>query len=396
MKRILAAVLVGVSGIFVQGQFVFGQTLSVAELHTWLPARANFAELAATGSDFGASLVGYAPRGSEAVSTTATGASISPTSGLSRNQIINGQFQIWQLGDTFKNPASLAKNADRWNFAHNGTIGTLAITKQSVPTSAWKLDFNPKYCINLSQTVPGSGNTLYDLSTQIEGVGTLSGKQVVISLWAIAAAPVTLAAIKTEQYFGSGGSPSSSLFTTSAGIRIGTTWQRYHVNATLAQVNGRSLGTNGDDTLNVIITMPLNQTFNVSITNVQIEEGSGEPTPFEYTPIEITMARCQRYLQSSYDNDVAPGTITAQGAVFFIQPAATSLFSIPLIVPMRVPPYVVYYNPATGAAGSWNGAGTALPATTNTIGTKNITVKTVGGTSGAFCSGHYVLQDPYL
>lgn len=52
------------------------------------------------------------------------------------------------------------------------------------------------------------------------------------------------------------------MFNTSAAIPIGTSgWQRYSVTFTLADTVGETLGSNGDDTLNVILSLPVNQTL---------------------------------------------------------------------------------------------------------------------------------------
>jgi hypothetical protein len=317
--------------------------------------------------------------------------------GGSRNPIVNGQFLVWQLGTSFTLGTHLQKNADRWNYDFNGTAGTATISRATVPTSAWTADFYPSYCLRFNQSVAGAGNTFQDISTQIEGVGVLAGKPVTISFWAISNSGGTpsFTAIKTEQYFGSGGSPSSPAFTTSAPVAIDGTWRRYTVFAQLASVNGKTLGTNADDTLNVIFTMPLNQVCDISITNVQIEAGV-VATPFEYRSRAAVTADCQRYLVSSYDDGVAPGTVTSNGALAFTQGAANNVKDIQLPAKMRTTPVVVLYNPATGATGTWNNGGAAVAASLNTGGMKNISISTTGGSAGGFMTGHFVAQDPLI
>lgn len=317
--------------------------------------------------------------------------------GGTRNPIINGAFQVWQLGTSFTLGAHLQKNADRWNYDFNGTVGTATISRAAVPASVWTEDFYPTYCLRMAQTVAGVGNTFQDVSTQIEGVGVLAGKPVTISFWAISNSGGTpsLTAVKTEQYFGSGGAPSGPMFTTSAPVVLSATWAKYTVSATLASAAGKTLGTNADDTMNVIFTMPLNQVFDISITNVQIEAGV-VATPYEFRSHAAVMADCQRYLVSSYDNGVAPGTVSSSGALAFTQGAVNNVKDIQLPAKMRTTPAVVLYNPATGATGTWNNAGAPVAAALNTGGMKNISISTTGGTAGAFMTGHFVAQDPLL
>jgi hypothetical protein len=307
-----------------------------------------------------------------------------------RNKIINCGFDVWQLGTYFTVSTHLQKLADRWNFDWNGTVGTLIIQKVFNPSLG-----DVRSAVRITNTGGASGNTFYDFSTQLESVRTLQNRTVTISFYALSASANNQITVKTEQYFGSGGSPSSSVFNTSSAIPVSTSaWTRYSVTFTMASVIGKTLGSNGDDTLNVIFTLPLNQTFDLYISGVQIEEGS-VPTPLDLPSPAETYADCQRYLQTSYPEGTSVGTVTSEGILAFIQSGASSLQTIQTKTPMRVLPAITYYNPVTGAAGTWNGAGTALTVSTNTNGVKNVSVSISGGTAGVFCSGHYVLQDPY-
>jgi len=377
---------------------------------------ASFAEASVTYSQVVAAL-GYVPLSSANGAVTSTNLAIGAVTSTNlasplditlstlnngqlagtRNPIINGSFQVWQLGTSFTLGTHLQKNADRWNFDFNGTAGTGVITRTQVSTAAWTSTFYPVYCARINQSVAGVGNTFYDFSTQIEGVGIFAGQTVTVSFYAFCdtAKATTLTAVKTEQYFGSGGSPSSSVFTISDSITLTNSWVRYSVQATLASVSGKTLGTNSDDTLNVIFTLPLNVIFDIYIADVQIESGS-VATPFEYRSRAAVMNDCQRYLVTSYDDGVAPGTITTYGVIAFTQGSANTIKDIQLPTKMRTFPAVNYYNPVTGASGSWNNAGSSATVATNTSGQKNISVAVVSGTSGAFMTGHYVAQDPLL
>lgn len=314
-----------------------------------------------------------------------------------KNPLINGAMQVWQRGTSFTMGTHLQQLADRWNFDFNGTVGTGTISRYTIPTTDWTDDFHPYYATRITQSVAGTGNTFYDFSQVIENVSIFSGKEVTISFYgkSFSGSNATLTAIKTEQYFGSGGSPSSPQFTTSDPVTVGTTWARHSITTTLASVVGKTLGTNSDNTLNVIFTLPLNVTFDIGITMVQIELGP-IATPFEYKPIADTMMECQRYLQTSYNDGIAPGTITPNGAVFFTQPNATTDTNIALKTPMRTNPAVTLYNPATGATGTWNNSGTPITAALNQSGANNVSIVTTGGTDGTFVSGHYVFTDPLI
>lgn len=311
--------------------------------------------------------------------------------------IINGGFDVWSLGTSFTLGTHLQPLADGWNFDFNGSVGTATIIRQHISSAGFGPNRAPLYGARVQQSVAGAGNTFYDLSTQIEGVRNYAGQKVTIAFDAVSntGSPVTLTAVKTEQYFGSGGSPSASAFNTSNPVTIGTTMATYSVTFDMASIAGKTLGTNADDTLDVIFTLPLNQTFDLTITNARINVGANALPMPPYDPAVIAN-KCARRIQGSYDDSVAPGTITTNGCFSFVAGTANPVVTIQLKTPMRTPPAVVLYNPRTGAAGSWDNQGTAVAATLNTNGMKNITVALAGCTPGTVVNGHYLLQDPLI
>lgn len=316
---------------------------------------------------------------------------------VAENALINGGFDVWSLGSSITVNTHLQRICDGWNYDCNGTFGSLLIQTQQVSPTLYQPGFNPRYCARVRQTTAGSGNTFQDFSSHIEGARTFAGQTVTISFWAISnsGVPSTMTAVKTEQYFGSGGAPSAPKFNTSSPITIGTTWQRYSVTFTMAALTGVVMGNNADDTLNVILTLPLNQTFDISFANVQINRGSSA-APFQYVDPGLILAKTRRRIYSSYNDQVRPGTITNSGVVSFIATHANMLFNIHIPNGMRSVPHTALYNPATGAANTWNNQGTAVPVVTNTVGMRNVTISVTGCTPGSFVEGHYFLSDPML
>lgn len=79
---------------------------------------------------------------------------------------------------------------------------------------------------------------------------------------------------------------------------------------------------------------------------------SSPPVP-EMRPIDVELARCQRYFQSSYDFGVAPGTITSAGAPSHVVENTFFYAAIPITIPvkMRIGPTITLYSPGTGASG---------------------------------------------
>lgn len=316
---------------------------------------------------------------------------------VQENPIINGGFDVWSLGSSVTLSTHLQRICDGWNYDWNGSLGGGSIAVQQISPTLYQPGFSPRYGARVRQTVAGSGTTFRDFSTHIEGARTFAGEQVTISFWAISnsGSSVTMTAVKTEQYFGSGGAPSAPKFNTSAPIIIGTSWQRYSVTFNMAALTGVIMGNNADDTLNVILTLPLNQTFDITFANVQINRGS-QAAPFEYSDPAVITARCRRRIFSSYEDQTRPGTATKSGVVAFIATHANMLYTINIPNGMRSVPHTALYNPQTGAANTWNNQGTPVSVATNTVGQRNVTIAVNGCTPGTFVEGHFFLSDPQM
>ena len=212
-----------------------------------------------------------------------------------RNAIINGNFDIWQRGTSFSNPAVGAYTADRWLLSADGTGVTRTISRQTFTLGQTAVPGEPTYFFRHNQSVAGTGATANNIQHRIEGVRTFAGQQVTVSFWAKGAASLTLTAVELIQSFGSGGSPSGLVGTTAAtSVSVTTAWQKFSYTVTVPSISGKTLGTSGSDALWLIIGAPLNTTFTLDIAQVQIEAGP-VATPFERRPIGTELALCQRY-----------------------------------------------------------------------------------------------------
>jgi hypothetical protein len=89
----------------------------------------------------------------------------------------------------------------------------------------------------------------------------------------------------------------------------------------------------------------------VEVTGVQLEEGP-VATPFEHRPYGLELSLCQRYFEKSYNNTVAPGSATYEGAVVFIANRNPGLphYALRFITQKRTAPAVTIYNPNDGTS----------------------------------------------
>jgi hypothetical protein len=277
-----------------------------------------------------------------------------------KNPLINSDFSIWQRGTSFSQSVATdgLYTVDRWNVGYGCPLnnpgctinpGVYAISRQAFTLGQTDVPGEPRHFVRWSQSTAASGIGFLDFSQQIEDVRTFAGQTVTISAYMKASATETVKFV-TEQYFGTGGSPSSPAFTDNGGspCSVGTTWQRCSFTTTLASISGKTIGTNDNSSLNVIISLPYNDDFQIDIADVQIELGSSA-TAFERLPIGRQLEDCQRYFQKSFNLEVAPG-ISYPGAFTFTRSGGSGIMPVHLHKSMRRPPIVTFYNPNNGVA----------------------------------------------
>ena len=252
-----------------------------------------------------------------------------PLAGM-RNAIINGNFDIWQRGTSF---TATEYGADRWRNARGGS--TCTMSRQAFTLGQTDVPGEPQYFCRMAVTsVTGAGNFSI-LQQRIEGTRTFANQQVAISFWAKADASKNIA-IEIEQFFGTGGSPSSSVAAIGvAKITLGTSWQKITVTATIPSISGKTLGTDVNDLFALNIWFDAGSTFNArtdtlgqqsgtfDIAQVQVEPGP-IATTFERRPIGTELSLCQRYYEAggfgslSYWVGAATNGFTYQSNVRFM------------------------------------------------------------------------------
>ena len=237
-----------------------------------------------------------------------------------RNRIINGNFDFWQRGTSF---TASEYGADRWFNARVGSTHTA--TRQAFTLGQTAVPGEPTYfCRTIVTSVAGAGNLSY-LGQRIEDVRTFAGQQVTVSLWARADATKNIS-VELEQFFGTGGSPSTlvtAIGTTK--VSIGTSWQKVTVTASIPSISGKTLGTANNSSFTLLVWFDAGSDYNArtdslgqqsgtfEIAQVQIEPGP-VATPFERRPIGTELALCQRYFEKSYSIANALGAVTNIGA----------------------------------------------------------------------------------
>jgi hypothetical protein len=203
------------------------------------------------------------------------------------------------------------------------------------------------------------------LQQKLEDVRTFAGQQVTVSFWAKVDATKNIS-VEFAQSFGTGGSPSANVTGIDvAKVSIGTIWQKVTVTATIPSITAKTLGTDGNSFINLVVWFDAGSTFNsrtdtlgqqsgtFDIAQVQVEPGP-IATTFERRPIGTELSLCQRYFCKSYDLETAPGTVTTNGELrlkTFGGGNSSSSVEIFYPVTMRGLPTITSYSPDTGTSG---------------------------------------------
>jgi len=266
-----------------------------------------------------------------------------------RNRIINGNFDVWQRGTSFTLSTSFQYTADRWR-AKVGTGGAGSIVR-----NVSSADGNPY--LTFAITTAGTGS--HEFSQPIEFVRSVTGTSgastsVAVSMRVARTSGTGTLDVSLLQYFGSGGSPSASVSLFLGTITPTSTSTLYSLTGTLASINGKTLGSNNDDQLVLIIT-PSNAVATYDFASVQVEAGT-VATPFERRSYGQELALCQRYYEI--------GTADSAGA--YISAAAVTIYgNISFMQTKRA-------TPSMSAPSNWTSQAAAGGTTSRAFGTGSI------------------------
>lgn len=232
-----------------------------------------------------------------------------------KNKIINGNFDLWQRATS--QTSSGYGSDDRWSNEHS--TSTKTHTQQSHTIGQTDVPGNPKY---YSQTVftTGGGAGDYVRKTQrIESVYTFAGETVTLSFYAKAASSLDIA---TEflQNFGTTGSPSADV--NAIGVTthsLTTSWQKFTVTVSIPSISGKTLGTDGNDYIELLFWLDAGSTYNsrtnslgnqsgtVQIDRVQVERGPSATDFDERHPLtESKLSYRYFYRWTATTTNVAP------------------------------------------------------------------------------------------
>jgi hypothetical protein len=323
--------------------------------------------ITATAADTPARLaVGNSGETLVANSAAATGLSYKEDYAAGKNKIINGDFRINQRGFTSNTSGGDVFEFDRWQ-SQSATTGTVTRTAEvftlgAAPVAGYEGTNFYRYDV-----AGQSGATARAQAAQIiESVRTFAGETVTVSFWAKAASGTPGIAVAFQQYFGTGGSPSSIVTTAGGKNTISTSWARYSYTVAVPSISGKTIGTNNNNGLLLQIWFSGGSNFDARTTSlgvqnntfdiwgVQVEAGS-VATAFQTATgtLQGELAACQRYFCTSYSQGTTAGTATNVGSYSIITATAGTgamFISVRWPVVMRTSPTTTVYD-SLGASG---------------------------------------------
>jgi hypothetical protein len=236
-----------------------------------------------------------------------------------KNKIINGDFRVWQRGNSFSlSTGATTFGPDRWFWVMPG--GTTVSRQSFTPGSAPVPGHEGQFYVNTTLTANGQN---YEMGQRVEDVRTFAGQRVTLSFWARSTAGVQPLGYALFQHFGTGGSPSSMAQATevtgSGPYTPSASWQRYSYTFDLPSISGKTIGTNNDSYLLVRPMQFTSTTTNTSVDiwGVQLEAGS-VATPFSTATgtIQDELAACQRYYYRDNANGQSLYYVFAHGSAW--------------------------------------------------------------------------------
>lgn len=225
-----------------------------------------------------------------------------------RNWVDNGNFEVAQSG---AGPFTTSGVVGLDRHSEVAETSTFSTTRQALAPGVLLEGSYEHPAPFYRRVVVSGGGTASSrcLSVhRIEGVGSLAGQNVTLSFWArTGGGGAPTIGVSLGQYFGTGGSPSPTLAFGASGAVLASAWRRYTFFYSVPSIAGKTIGTNGDDALNINLWYDAGSTFAASegvtignqsgtfdTTNICLHKG-WLVADYEDVPRPTMLARCQRW-----------------------------------------------------------------------------------------------------
>lgn len=219
-----------------------------------------------------------------------------------KNFVINGQFR-YNFGNKSKvelegivGNSRVAIAEGEWEFDKSGdTSATDELNFVAFPLGSTEAENNPPfYCEYRCTAIGAATETVKIIAFNIKDVNTFSNIEVTFSFYA-RSDQNSAVTVDIRQYFGTGGSPSTDVNTQILSQTLTSSWVKYNGTITIPSTSGKTLGTDDNDVLAIIINIPINSISHIAFINTQLERGN-KISPYEYETAYETARRGRAYL----------------------------------------------------------------------------------------------------
>lgn len=316
-------------------------------------------------------------------------------SSMSRQAIINGNFDVWQRGTTYTGIATGSFLTDRFSLSHSADSGTFpthinrrtAITSGSIPNAYYSYELN----VNGAGTSLGAGS-YYWIRQKIEnGVRYLcgDGKKVTLSFWAKSDIANKRLGVHIRQDYGTSGSPSTAEVINGTNWTLTSTWTKYTHTFTTNTLTAKTFGTDNNDAIDLQFMYVWAATYkdragattdesfvgagSIFIAQVQLCAGD-VALPFQPKSFEEELRACQRYFEKSFQYATAvSNTANSQSTSAKLTAYNTTNLDglVQFKVVKRATPTITLYTNTNGTASTWEHYDNAASWITNRTTTAN-------------------------
>jgi predicted nucleic acid-binding Zn-ribbon protein len=198
-----------------------------------------------------------------------------------KNQIINGDFRVKQRL-TSSNPSSGEYLIDRWIYTKNGSGESVEVT------NGYDSTIKSKY-LKINQSVASSGASVREIAQRVEDCSRFDGVVVTLSFYVKGTIGKTITPILKQR---NGDSATLNTYN-GANVTLDGTWQKVTKSFELSDISD-TLTQVDTSYLNVALSLPLDEIYEVSISQVQLEY-SEVATEFEKRDYTLEETMCKRY-----------------------------------------------------------------------------------------------------